>query len=161
MLLTTLFGKNMNAHYNTSLLPAPVDRQYRRETLTSLNYDLTKELDFLDSFAEENPKNYQIWFHRRSVVEKLNDPSREFSFTARVFLVDAKNYHAWSHRCFLTTIPSVRMHWMIVGCSDSGSSLPLASGPNQSSISYIAYWRYNGALPAPCQVTYKPHKRTY
>jgi protein farnesyltransferase/geranylgeranyltransferase type-1 subunit alpha len=54
----------------------------------------------MDTFAEENPKNYQIWFHRRAVVEKLGDASRELEFTAHVFEVDAKNYHAWSHRYF-------------------------------------------------------------
>lgn len=73
-------------------------RQYRRETLYSLEYDLIKELDYMDTFAEENPKNYQIWFHRRAIVEKLGNPSRELEFTANVFSVDAKNYHAWSHR---------------------------------------------------------------
>lgn len=56
----------------------------------------------MDTFAEENPKNYQIWYHRRAIVEKLNDPSRELAFTATVFQVDAKNYHAWAYRYLLT-----------------------------------------------------------
>ncbi|CAE7552885.1 Fnta, partial [Symbiodinium microadriaticum] len=77
--------------------------QYRRETLFSLNYDLNIEMDYMDTFAEENPKNYQIWFHRRVVVERLGDSSRELPFTASVFLVDAKNYHAWSHRQWVLT----------------------------------------------------------
>jgi protein farnesyltransferase/geranylgeranyltransferase type-1 subunit alpha len=72
--------------------------QYRRRVLFDLNLDLNEELDFMDTFAEENPKNYQIWYHRRAIVEKLNDSSRELAFTAKVFSVDAKNYHAWSHR---------------------------------------------------------------
>jgi protein farnesyltransferase/geranylgeranyltransferase type-1 subunit alpha len=60
--------------------------------------DLNEELNFMDTFAEENPKNYQIWFHRRVIVERLGDPSRELEFTQAVFEVDGKNYHAWSHR---------------------------------------------------------------
>jgi protein farnesyltransferase/geranylgeranyltransferase type-1 subunit alpha len=57
-----------------------------------------EELNFMDEFSSENPKNYQIWYHRRAVVEMLGDGSRELDFTAEVFEVDAKNYHAWAHR---------------------------------------------------------------
>ena len=72
--------------------------QYRRECLRALRWDLTKELDYMDSFAEENPKNYQIWHHRRAVVEMHGSGARELDFTAYVFKVDPKNYHAWAHR---------------------------------------------------------------
>jgi hypothetical protein len=33
-----------------------------------MEIDLNNELTFMDSFAQDNPKNYQIWFHRRAVV---------------------------------------------------------------------------------------------
>lgn len=66
---------------------------------------LFDELDFMDSFARDNPKNYQIWYHRRAVVEMMMtaqggvaDGDRELAFCAEVFEVDAKNYHAWAHR---------------------------------------------------------------
>lgn len=52
----------------------------------------------MDDFAAENPKNYQIWHHRRAVVELLGDGSRELAFSETVFDTDAKNYHAWAHR---------------------------------------------------------------
>jgi protein farnesyltransferase/geranylgeranyltransferase type-1 subunit alpha len=75
----------------------------------------------MDTFAEENPKNYQIWYHRRAIVEEqiaslsanqtqshgqdLDEPvthlsaaKRELAFTAKVFAADPKNYHAWAHR---------------------------------------------------------------
>jgi protein farnesyltransferase/geranylgeranyltransferase type-1 subunit alpha len=52
----------------------------------------------MDSFAEENPKNYQIWYHRRAIVEELGEATRELEFCAKVFREDAKNYHAWAHR---------------------------------------------------------------
>jgi protein farnesyltransferase/geranylgeranyltransferase type-1 subunit alpha len=64
-------------------------------------------LDFLDEFASENPKNYQLWYHRRAIIEMSQDPSREFDFTDEVFDTDAKNYHAWAHRfvflCFFSS----------------------------------------------------------
>ena len=55
----------------------------------------------MDTFAEENPKNYQIWYHRRAIVELLADASREIKFCNKVFKIDAKNYHAWAHRQFI------------------------------------------------------------
>ena len=77
-----------------------VYRQYRRECLKALSKDMYSELDFLDSFAEENPKNYQIWYHRRAIVSMLGDGSRELEFCSKVFETDCKNYHAWAHRYF-------------------------------------------------------------
>jgi len=66
---------------------------------------LFDELDFMDLFARDNPKNYQIWYHRRAVVEMIlsikggaADGERELEFCSEVFEVDAKNYHAWAHR---------------------------------------------------------------
>jgi protein farnesyltransferase/geranylgeranyltransferase type-1 subunit alpha len=52
----------------------------------------------MDSFSGDNPKNYQIWYHRRSIASRTRDGARELAFTARVFEIDAKNYHAWAHR---------------------------------------------------------------
>jgi len=72
--------------------------QYRRECLVALGVDLNTELDYMDSYAVDNPKNYQIWYHRRVVVTKLNDPSRELPFCDQVLDEDSKNYHAWAHR---------------------------------------------------------------
>eukprot|EP00981_Chlorochromonas_danica_P012655 scaffold5245_cov183-Ochromonas_danica.AAC.6 len=72
--------------------------QFRRNCIRELKCDLEAELDFMDSFAEENPKNYQIWYHRRAIVEMLGNASRELAFCQDVFEVDAKNYHAWAHR---------------------------------------------------------------
>lgn len=54
----------------------------------------------MDSFAEENPKNYQIWYHRRAIVEEIGNADRELDFCNCVFQADAKNYHAWAHRSF-------------------------------------------------------------
>lgn len=45
-----------------------------------------------------NSKNYQVWHHRRIIVEWLQDPSEELSFIETVLCKDAKNYHAWQHR---------------------------------------------------------------
>jgi protein farnesyltransferase/geranylgeranyltransferase type-1 subunit alpha len=57
-----------------------------------------KELEYLDSFANENPKNYQIWQHRRVIVYALGTGNFEKQFCEKIFEEDAKNYHAWAHR---------------------------------------------------------------
>eukprot|EP00814_Leptocylindrus_danicus_P008150 CAMPEP_0116005620 /NCGR_PEP_ID=MMETSP0321-20121206/1267_1 /TAXON_ID=163516 /ORGANISM="Leptocylindrus danicus var. danicus, Strain B650" /LENGTH=241 /DNA_ID=CAMNT_0003474069 /DNA_START=167 /DNA_END=892 /DNA_ORIENTATION=- len=54
-----------------------------------------------------NPKNYQIWYHRRSLLvfecdgnDKSSDGlvKNELEYIQSVLEIDPKNYHAWSHR---------------------------------------------------------------
>ncbi|PPR89606.1 hypothetical protein GOBAR_AA31085 [Gossypium barbadense] len=68
--------------------------------LHSLNADLDEELDFLQRIANSNSKNYQLWHHRRWVVERLgaNAGAKELNLIKKILSLDAKNYHAWSHR---------------------------------------------------------------
>ena len=73
-------------------------RHYRRLLLDALKSDLNEELEYTEDAARDTPKNYQIWFHRRAIVDRLRDPSRELQFTFDILLEDAKNYHAWGHR---------------------------------------------------------------
>ena len=74
--------------------------EFRREALVALRRDLMEELDFVDAFAGGNPKNYQIWYHRRALAQLIGPAAveREKDFTELVFDEDAKNYHAWAHR---------------------------------------------------------------
>lgn len=61
---------------------------------------LLKEADFMKTIALENPKNYQLWNHRRKfgLARGTNYVDEEMSFTESCLIVDAKNYHAWAHR---------------------------------------------------------------
>lgn len=72
----------------------------RRLCLWALNVNLSQELDWISQFGEESGswKNYQLWHHRKQVVMKLNDWTREFDFVRLALDNDAKNYHAWSYR---------------------------------------------------------------
>lgn len=70
----------------------------RREILKALNKDLTEELKYIQNVILKTPKNYQVWHHRRVLVEWLEDPSQELYLTETVLGEDAKNYHAWQHR---------------------------------------------------------------
>lgn len=70
----------------------------RREIIKELNLSLLDELDYSEEVINSNPKNYQVWHHRRVIVEWLNNPSKELQLTADILKLDAKNYHAWQHR---------------------------------------------------------------
>ena len=60
-------------------------RHFRRKLVVALQRDLREELEFVRLMALENPKNYQIWHHRRVIVEMLGDGSLEGAFTEAAF----------------------------------------------------------------------------
>ncbi|XP_014225559.1 protein farnesyltransferase/geranylgeranyltransferase type-1 subunit alpha [Trichogramma pretiosum] len=72
--------------------------QYRRDILKELGIDLKDELIFIEVMIRCNFKNYQVWHHRKVIIEWMNDPSEELEFTAAILEKDDKNYHAWQHR---------------------------------------------------------------
>lgn len=59
-----------------------------------------KELALVHAVAIENPKNYQLWNHRRKLAlfRGATCARDELDFTAACIAHDAKNYHAWAHR---------------------------------------------------------------
>jgi len=84
---------------------------WRRKCLEMMHANdwADSEIAFVDAWALKSPKNYQVWFHRRWLVERLKDVvpdllASELSYLDEVFRDDAKNYNAWSHRIFLRKI---------------------------------------------------------
>jgi len=74
-------------------------RLFRRKCLVELSLPVQNELDFIEETAGGNPKNYQMWFHRRELCSKNPQLALgEIAYSSRVLNHDAKNYHAWSHR---------------------------------------------------------------
>ncbi|KFO20395.1 Protein farnesyltransferase/geranylgeranyltransferase type-1 subunit alpha [Fukomys damarensis] len=55
-------------------------------------------MNYVTTIIEEQSKNYQVWHHRRVLIEWLKDPSQELEFVADILNQDAKNYHTWQHR---------------------------------------------------------------
>lgn len=116
---------------------------YRRQCLESLGYldvsTAAADDDFSNSTAKariqedltlaaqlggSNPKNYQIWYHRRALLDDFHQKTKtivlgedaavssssaletafletELAYIADVLEEDSKNYHAWSHRQWL------------------------------------------------------------
>lgn len=62
--------------------------------------DLNRELDWLDEFTLNNPKNYQIWSYRQALLQLHPSPSfqRELPILQSMIDDDTKNYHVWSYR---------------------------------------------------------------
>ena len=69
--------------------------------LFDINASLRDEIAWLNPTALQHLKNYQIWHHRQTVVDKLDSPEGETAFISRMFEADAKNYHVWSYRQWL------------------------------------------------------------
>ena len=69
------YGVDDNDHDDATHL----DRQYRRTCLKHLQSNLHDELKFSLEFALDNPKNYQIFHHRRMVAGVRDDDDDDFS----------------------------------------------------------------------------------
>lgn len=105
------------------------EQEQARETRGSApTFDyIPADLQLAASLGGDNPKNYQIWYHRRALLEKVlkqdqqaqkkeQEPSSnnshsssssvlfqqfataELDYISAVLREDGKNYHAWSHR---------------------------------------------------------------
>ena len=74
----------------------------RRECINQLP-EIKKEEEFkwLDDIIIINQKNYQIWHHRKLLIDKFEDVSHEKNVMDQVFKYEPKNFHAWSHRIWM------------------------------------------------------------
>ena len=72
---------------------------------TTIHVDMERAL--MRRVATANPKNYQLWNHRRKVANYLVGElgkdregvlAEELEFSESCLQVDTKNYHAWAHR---------------------------------------------------------------
>lgn len=66
--------------------------------MKALKKDLHEELGYIKHTIHKHSKNYQVWHHRKVLVEWLNDGSEELEFSKSILETDDKNYHAWQHR---------------------------------------------------------------
>lgn len=71
---------------------------YRANCLFEIHADLKPELGWLEDFAMENLKNFQIWHHRQLILDAYDDASGELEFVSRMLELDSKNYHVWTYR---------------------------------------------------------------
>ena len=87
---------------------------YLRSCLEKLNCNLYDELKYCDQMGKDHPKNYQLWNHRRKLVEILYKNKKqddtininklvlnELKSIEDALQRDTKNYHVWSYRQWL------------------------------------------------------------
>jgi protein farnesyltransferase/geranylgeranyltransferase type-1 subunit alpha len=115
--LTTLYHKSQE-----SLKDTIDDEDNENDSLKSKHSMLIDwsyvwdDLSISSFLGGDNPKNYQIWYHRRALLEQV--PTQvfiditnkiELQYINSVLDVDAKNYHAWSHRQWILSVlvPSI------------------------------------------------------
>ncbi|KAF2474885.1 farnesyltransferas-like protein [Lindgomyces ingoldianus] len=81
------------AHYTVWL--------YRARALEQTDTSLADEIAWLNPTALMHLKNYQIWHHRQTIIDRLGSPDGEADFIATMLGQDSKNYHVWSYRQWL------------------------------------------------------------
>lgn len=57
------------------------------------------EISYIDEVARQTPKNYQLWHHRRAIVERINQPGHELQHTVNneytsTYCTDGRPYYA-------------------------------------------------------------------
>ncbi|KAM3128444.1 hypothetical protein pb186bvf_019452 [Paramecium bursaria] len=73
----------------------------RRKCLQQLNLDLDQEMKFVNDLTFKNEKCYQIWEHRRQIIDWTKKYDYEIQFLQEILGSDNKNYHAWQYRIWL------------------------------------------------------------
>jgi protein farnesyltransferase/geranylgeranyltransferase type-1 subunit alpha len=76
-------------------------RLYRAKAISELGRSLKDEIAWLNPTALKHMKNYQIWHHRHTIIDKLGSPEGEADFISSMLAEDSKNYHVWSYRQWL------------------------------------------------------------
>jgi Protein prenyltransferase alpha subunit repeat len=111
----------------------PPPRQDQQPNLSDETFQfLQHEMLLSATLGGDNPKNYQIWYHRRALLEQLDHVlvlfsaedhhhhdsdnckslvtivqtyyQNELNYIATVLEQDGKNYHAWSYRQWLIQV---------------------------------------------------------
>lgn len=59
---------------------------------------LQEEMAWLQEVIQDNEKNYQVWFHRQSIIDWIGSAENEIMFINEMIRNDSKNYHAWQYR---------------------------------------------------------------
>lgn len=93
------------AHYTVWL--------YRFSIVQALEIPIPEEIEWLNEVSLNNLKNYQIWHHRRLVMDHFvptiqSSPEKtaelaksEQQFLEQILAEDTKNYHVWSYRQYM------------------------------------------------------------
>lgn len=85
---------------NKKIPSNPTAWWYREQIIKEIGYDITTEIEFVNSRLMKQPKPYQLWNHRQWLMENTEEPPDETEFFGEILDVDEKNFHAWSYFCW-------------------------------------------------------------
>jgi len=92
----------------------PSSNENKCSNSTTVHDAVERELDLAAALGGSNPKNYQIWYHRRAMLENcgVHDfADSELDYIATVLEEDSKNYHAWSYRQWIVHAVDTSAAW--------------------------------------------------
>jgi len=80
---------------------------------------IQSDLELAAALGGTNPKNYQLWYHRRALLEQVVDTDTlladylpaELDYIHSVLQQDGKNYHAYSHRQWIVKAVNDKDVW--------------------------------------------------
>lgn len=74
----------------------------RRKCLSEIEeIDIYDEIEFTNNILIYYSKVYQVWHHRKLLIDKLNECSQEKKIMQKILEKDSKNFHCWSHRIWM------------------------------------------------------------
>lgn len=74
----------------------------RRQCLSDIEeINIYDEIEFINMITLNYSKTYQVWHHRRLLIDKLNECSQEKKILQKILDEDNKNFHCWSHRIWM------------------------------------------------------------
>ena len=74
----------------------------RRKCLSEIEeINIYDEIEYMNMIVLSYPKIYQVWHHRRLIIDRLNECSQEKKIMEKILVEDSKNFHCWSHRIWM------------------------------------------------------------
>lgn len=94
---------------------------------------LNKELDWVDEFTLNNPKNYQLWSYKQTILASHPAPVFKRELPVLKFMIDddTKNYHVWSFR-----------KWCTLFFNDFSNELPYSDSLIQRDVYNNSAWTH-------------------
>ena len=115
------FRKDLLSKYFESLRESPTETgdEEKSSAFGKIKDVVENEIKYLTKMAMEDPKSYEIWFHRAWIIKTFSEQERFFTNNYKVTRVliemdlsicekylkkDERNFHAWNYRLELNKI---------------------------------------------------------
>lgn len=107
ILMTLLMIKQRTIKYGIKVnifvyyVPYSLSLRHHRQVVADRLNKGDRELDFINSILEDDPKNYHGWSYRQWVVKRFNLWEKELAYTSDLITFDIRNNSAWNYRYYI------------------------------------------------------------